>query len=194
MPDTCRNTCIGACPGVGGKPACGSWDFESSTPEGLEIWNSSPGGSPTDPPSAYSGSLTTSTQHATSGVRSLAIGFDGDGNSGTGGRFGIELRIRLCPTGQALDLRGRTLRMDLYAATGSGSPAFLHNDGAHYFEAYNGTQYFLGAGDFNAASDVAVSAEWTFPDDSFTATDIVFWFRAFAPWRGTVHVDNIRIE
>ena len=84
--------------------------------------------------------------------------------------------------------------MDLYAETGSGSPTFATNDGAHYFEAYNGNTYFLGAGDFNAASDVLTSATFTFPDDDFTATDIVFWFRVFTAWRGTVHVDNIRIE
>jgi len=98
------------------------------------------------------------------------------------------------PEGQALDLRGRTLRLDHYAETGSGSPAFTSADGHHYSLGLNGTTSVIGAGDFDAASDVPLSATWTFPTDDFTVTDVVFWFRVLTPWRGTLHVDNIRIE
>jgi hypothetical protein len=191
--EECRNTCVGltfACPGAGGKPACGTWDFESATVEGWYLSNTTPAANPLDDPSAATGSITTSTQHATSGNRSLAIAHDGNGQES----FGLFVKIRLCPSGQALDLKGRTLTFDMFAETGSGSPAFTMADGHHYFISYNGNTEVTVQGDFDLGSDVLHTATYTFPTDDFTVTDIMFLFRVFTPWRGTLHMDNVRIQ
>jgi hypothetical protein len=155
----------------------------------LYLSNTEPTLSPLEDPSAATGSITTSTMHATSGSRSLAVAHDGDGNNA----FGLFVKIRLCPTGQALDLRGRTLTFDMFAQTGSGSPAFTSADGHHYFISYNGNTSVIGQGDFDLGSDVSYTATYTFPTDDFTVTDIMFLFRVFTPWRGTLHMDNVRI-
>jgi hypothetical protein len=193
--DGCVNTCVGftlPCSGGAGKPACGSWDFESATTEGWTIWNQGQADL-TKAPSAYAGNFMTRTSRRTSGMRALSVDVDGDGFD----KIGIQFKIPLCSGGQAIDLRQRKLHLDVYAQTLSNTLAFAYNDGVNYFLTFNGSESTPSApgADFNMASDEWVSATLDYGNtDPMVATDIVFWFRVFTPWRGTVFIDNVRFE
>jgi hypothetical protein len=124
----------------------------------------------------------------------MSVDFEGNGTD----TYGIQFRIELCGGGQAIDLRGRRLTLDVYAETESGSSRFVPSDGVNYFLTYNGAAGVSGSpgGDFNMASDEWVSSTLEYPSGSETmvATHVVFWFRVFTVWRGTVYMDNIRFE
>lgn len=195
--DACNNTCLGytfACAGVApGKPACGSWDFESETTEGFTIWNEEQQDL-TLAPSAFAGNFMTRTSFVTSGLRAMSADFDGDGSN----EYGIQFRVPLCGGGQAVDLRGRRMTIDVHARTATGATPFAWNDGVSYFLTYNGSTPVPSSpgGDFNMASDEWVTATLEYPNgsDTMTATHVVFWFRVFSAWRGTVYIDNVRFE
>lgn len=102
----CNNTCRGttlSCPGTGGKPNCGSWDFET----GIQGWVAGPG---------TVGAMTirvSAAQHV-SGTNSLAVAFSPpflpDG-SVTNGSYRIQ--VSLCG-GSAIDLRGKRLQAQIF--------------------------------------------------------------------------------
>jgi hypothetical protein len=186
----CSNTCIGEalpCAPVNGKPGCGTWDFESGTTEGWSVWDSDP----VNVPTAADSALTTRTQRVTSGNRSLAVHFNGNGTN----RFGIQFKLRVCESGQAVDLKRKLLTMDVMTETDSGTLPFTIADGHNYFLVYNGTTSLIGTGDFDMASDdIPIVADLNIFSDVPALTDIVFWFRVFTPWRGWVYIDNVRLQ
>ena len=185
----CQNTCLGytfTCPGQNGKPACGSWDFESGTGEGWVVSNHQ--GTPTDLPSAYSGLFTTRTTHITSGFRALAVGHDGDGVD----RWLTEIKVRLCPSGQALNLDGRTLRMDVYAETANGTLPFTGNESPIYFLFWNGANTVSGTCDVQLSADSFQEVVCPFPD--LEVTDVSLLLRVFADWQGIWYIDNVRFQ
>ena len=124
----------------------------------------------------------------------MSADFEGNGSD----KYGIQFRIELCGGGQAIDLRGRRLTLDVHAETESGSSAYAWNDGVNYFLTYNGATNvpFSPGGDFNMASDEWVTSTLEYPNgtETMVATHVVFWFRVFSAWRGTVYVDNVRFE
>jgi hypothetical protein len=186
----CSNTCIGSaltCAPVNGKPSCGTWDFESGTTEGWSVWDVDPANIPT----AADGALTTRTQEATSGSRSLAVHFNGNGTD----RFAIYFKLRLCDSGQAIDMSNKVLTFDILAETDSGTLPFTSADGHNYFQLYNGTTSIIGIMDFDMASDDIFQRHkcQVYPDTA-AITDIVFLFRVFKPWTGWVYIDNAKIE
>jgi hypothetical protein len=188
---TCTNTCIGqalTCAPVNGKPSCGTWDFESATTEGWSVWDSNPATIPT----AADGDLVTRTAFASTGSRSLAVHFVGDGVN----RFGIQFKLRVCGSGQAIDLKNKYLTLDVLTRTDNGTLPFTLADGHNYFELFNGSTYLVGTGDFDMASDEVIWIKGTLPifADTPALTDIVFWFRVFKPWTGWVYIDNVRIQ
>jgi hypothetical protein len=179
----CQNTCTGytfPCPGVAGKPACGSWNFESATTEGWVRGNYS------GAQDAYNGLFTTRTRGMPSS-RALVLGHAGDGVD----TLASEIKIRLCPSGQALNLSGRTLTLDVYAETTGGTP-FTTAHGHNYFLTFNGTTLVSGTCDFDMASDRLVTASCEFYDTAIT--DVSLLMRVFAPWQGTFYFDNIRFQ
>lgn len=196
----CQNTCVGqsltqwnsACSGQNGKPACGSWDFETGT-EGWSVTSLNDiDGDPESSPSAWDGTLTTSTSRKTSGSRSLAVGFDGNGSSD---RWVVALSVQLCPGGQALDLRNRTLKMDIYAQTASGSTAFQTNQMPNYIVTWNGSNYVAGGCDFDPSTLPGFfTGTCQFNSDNAAVTDVTIALRVTPTWRGTLYMDNVRFQ
>jgi hypothetical protein len=102
----CNNTCRGttlSCPGTGGKPNCGSWDFETGT----QGWVAGPG-------TVGAMTIRVSAAQRVSGTNSLAVTFSPpflpDG-SVTNGSYRIQ--VSLCG-GSAIDLRGKRLQAQIF--------------------------------------------------------------------------------
>jgi hypothetical protein len=181
----CSNTCIGEalpCAPTNGKPACGTWDFESGTTEGWSLV--------AEPDTAADSELTTRTATFSTGTRSLAIHFNGNGSS----RAIIKLKLRLCESGQAINLQNKVLQLDIRSITDTGTGGYEWVNGPNYFSLYNGSTLVTSTGDFNMASDdVWQTGSNQISMDTPVITDIVFWFRVYEAWTGWVYIDNVRI-
>jgi hypothetical protein len=190
----CSNTCIGSaltCAPVNGKPSCGTWDFESATTEGWSVWDMAP-----TLPTAADSELTTRTLFSSSGARSLAVHFNGAGNSSGNEPYTIHFKLRLCESGQAIDMSNKVLTFDIRADTDDGTTGFSGSQEAyHYFQLYNGTTQVTGIMDFSMASEDGFQRHkcQIYPDTD-PITDIVLFFRVFVPWRGWIYIDNAKIE
>lgn len=183
----CANTCEGtrlSCQAVDGKPACGSWDFESGTTEGWTITGPAP---PWEATSALNGALTTSTTQVYSNTRSLAFEWQSTGGDSTG-RYMVNLAVPLCPSGAA-DLAGRTFTFHYYLASRSGTatsaPTFL--------QFWNGNTRTVGSCDTELVFDRWSTITCSHPDIAAT-TSIELVLRIFGTWRGTFYTDGITIE
>jgi hypothetical protein len=180
----CSNTCIGttltACGVTGGKPSCGSWDFESGDPnnEGWAVDNALNGTQ-----SAQSGPVHLSTGFAAKGTHSLAIPFNGDGiNTNT-----VNVEVSLCAGGQSIDVSGKTFQATLFLQRTSGSASGIQTGSA-----------FWGPGFQN-------SYDFEFDDTNGPLNKIVFSLTGSTtyiairpgiapnPWSGTVFIDDIQI-
>jgi hypothetical protein len=181
----CSNTCAGTplgCVISPGKPACGTWGFESNTPEGFTLEGTS---------TASDGLFRAVNRRASKGSYSLAIGY-----VATGGEGVVDVRFKPCPNGQGLDFSTRTLKMDVYAETASGSQPHAANRNGNYVTAYNGSDYLYGGCDSQHSDSDRLFA-WDCSDSplpSEPVTDIILRFRVFEPWRGTFYLDNVRFE
>ncbi len=164
-----------------GRPVCSKWDFESNTVEGFAINAANTTGS--------DGRFATSTKHATSGSRSLAVGY-----VGTDSNELVEVKLKLCPGGQGLDLSKRTLSLDLFAETASGSTPFGSNSGNYISVTGKGGEYFGGCDSVTPTSDTAF--KWTCPASAWPTdtAEITFVLRVFAKWSGTFYLDNIKLQ
>jgi hypothetical protein len=188
MSGVCMNTCKGStltCAGVGGKPACGSWSFESSKDpmEGFTLDSAST--------TAYGGPLKVVNRRATNGTYSLAIPYDNGGNTSDGM---VDVKFQVCPGGAALNLSNYLLSMDLYIETTSG-PSFERNNG-NYVLAYNGSEYVYGGCD-SQTPDEDGPFDWECSSSSFPTnaiSTIVLRFRMFVDWQGTFYIDNVRLD
>ena len=132
----CSNTCRGptlGCVISAGKPACGSWSFESKTTENFTL--------DTKSTTSSDGVFKAMQRRASDGSYSLAIGYDGT-DASTGDV--VEFKIPLCPGGQGLNLADRVLRMDMYHETASGSQPYPNNRSGHYIRAFNGSDLVNG--------------------------------------------------
>jgi hypothetical protein len=181
----CANFCYGLttfpCGDLSGKVACGFWDFESGTNEG---WYIDPDGMM----NAWTGTLEATQARTYSGTNSLAFGFDGDGNSSTGGSYAIELGVSLCPNGVAVDWppRGFGFYYSFEPASGFGPPP-------EWTEVFarlrNGKQHVLGVCD----TPQDAGSGWEYVGcafaDSTEITHLSFGFRIFVPWKGTIYID-----
>jgi hypothetical protein len=178
-------------------PSCASWDFESGTPEGWVVTNRW-GGTNREIPSAFSGLLQTQPNHATSGNLALALGFEGDGVD----YYALDLRIRLCPAAEPVQLHGQFLKFDVYAETGIGATPF-----DRYINSINFVTLYNDDGPEEEQPNRSFCDSGIFPDepnkvscmildfDSLGVTKIGLLMRIDrAAWRGTIHLDNIRIE
>jgi hypothetical protein len=185
----CMYNCVGtplACsPDPMGRPDCGSWGFESMTTEGITE-NIDPLNT-----SALDGSLTTSTAWSSSGTRSLAIPFNGNGESA--GRFMVQIKIPLCRTGSSAEVSAKQVSFVARAESASGVPPLMTIDNNNYLVFFNGTASVGSRGDFNLESGMNTPAAFT-PDDVPATTDIVIMLRVFVPWRGTIYLDDIRVQ
>jgi hypothetical protein len=148
-------------------------------------------------PTAADGALTTRTLYASSGSRSLAVHFNGTGDdAGTNSRYTIHFKLRLCESGQAIDMSNKVLTFDIRADSDSGTLGFSGSQEAyHYFQLYNGTTSVTGIMDFTMASEDGFQRHQcqVYPDTD-PITDIVLLFRVFVPWRGWIYIDNAKIE
>jgi hypothetical protein len=165
-----------------GRPVCSKWDFESNTVEGFAIDTSTTTGS--------DGRFLVSTKHATSGSRSLAIGFVGSGSNDV-----VEVKLPLCPGGQGLDLTERTLSLDLYVETASGTMPYSSTANGNYVIVRGKSGgYFGGCDSFTPKADEAF--DWTcsaagWPTDT---AEIILIFRVFEEWSGTFYIDNVSLQ
>lgn len=166
-----------------GRPVCSKWDFESNTVEGFAIVTSGTTGS--------DGRFATSTKRATSGSRSLAIGYTGNDSNEV-----VEVSLPLCPGGQALDLTKRTLTLDVFAETATGvTPYGSGSSNGNYIRVRGkGGDYYGGCDSVTPASDTAFRWECAGSGWPTDATEITLIFRVFAPWSGTFYVDNVKLQ
>jgi hypothetical protein len=186
----CANTCTGktlSCTASNGKPACGSWDFESATVEGWAAGNLN------GVSSAWAGSLATSTTKALVGTRSLAIPFDDKGGFQASGKYLVEITIPVCSTGESVTLNGSPfIGLNSYLLPAAGSGALGYSDG--WFTIYNGTNVVGGAGDWDNTEN-----KWEYhslnTSVALTVTSIKLTFRIESPsgWKGTIFVDQIQL-
>jgi hypothetical protein len=187
----CANTCEGfqfACPETGGKVGCGVWGFESRS---LENWYVDTAGL-TD---AWTGTLAWDTTRHFTGNVSLALGFNGNGvTGGSGARHMIELATRLCPSGGLAPWPARRFVFAyLYVPAGGSGPV---TQTEVYWRVRNGNQQIYAGCDLalSASSDWQI-AECNFNLDPPVSASIVgMVFRVFAPWQGTIYLDNIEIQ
>jgi hypothetical protein len=192
----CSNTCVGTALGCDispGKPACGSWDFESNDPNNpTEGFTLGPFAGADWAFNASDGLLKVVEKYATKNRKSLAIGFNGMGREGEV----ADVKIDLCPGG--VNLSNRILRLDLYAETASGSQQLSSGSNGNYVMLFNGvTSAGSGCDADHPATDQAQPFRWNCSLGSFSAsqvTSIVLRFRFFEAWRGTFFIDNVRLE
>jgi hypothetical protein len=176
-----------ACPGGGGKPNCGSWDFESGT----DLWTLD---STVVSVNASNGTFGVTNARAFGGSNSsLNLGFDN-----RNGQFSaaVAIRVRLCQSGQGLDLSGKTLSADLLLSRSSGTSltqAFVGND---FYASYYSGSSSVGTSDFSY--DLHDDGSWMPLSLSISqqaaATDIVLVFRIDSAWVGNLYVDHIQIQ
>ena len=166
-----------------GSPVCSKWDFESNTVEGFAIDTSTTTGS--------DGRFATSTKHATSGSRSLAVGYSGNNSNEV-----VEVTLKLCPGGQGLDLSKRTLTMDLFAETATGSTPYGSGSSNGNYVIVRGKSgtYFGGCDGVTPASDRAFKWECAGSGWPTDAAEITLVFRVFAQWTGTFYLDNVKLQ
>lgn len=198
----CANTCVGGtagtlcAAGTDGKPSCGRWDFESATAEGWEF-------DPTMIPATFGGvgTPTTTTTTRLTGSRSLALSFNS-----TGGSKGMYVRVKLCWTGQGVDIYGKTFSRSIRFVTAPDSPKQFRDLSTNWYtlEVWQGNQA-QGSADFVSVT----SEEWvshsrtisdSFPGDgpvvaggSAVVTHLGIFFGA-TDWKGTIYLDDLRLQ
>ena len=201
---TCANMCAGstfACPGSGGKPNCGSWDFESpATSQPIEGWFED---SETDWDLArFNGSggvFTVSSAHAFTNTHSLEIGhalLNGQGWSAA--------RVHLCSGGQGVTLQSRTLSFGLFLEPdpGVGDIGVIFSE--MNYQLFNGTTEVglftindpqVGAEFWPSNQWISISTTLNPADADGVVTDVSLAFRTFNQvWTGRVYFDNIQIQ
>ncbi|MDF3067176.1 MAG: hypothetical protein K0R38_2777 [Polyangiaceae bacterium] len=165
-----------------GRPVCSRWDFESNTVEGFAIDVAGT--------TASDGRFLVSTKHATSGSRSLAIGFVSANSSGI-----VDVKIPLCPGGQGLNLQDRKLTMDFYAETATGTTPYPVNRNGNYVTVKGKSGETFGGCDSDTPdADQAFAWECStagWPQDT---SEITLRFRVFEKWSGTMYIDNIKLQ
>jgi hypothetical protein len=183
----CVNTCVGTPLGCAqdpmGRPDCGAWGFESGTTEGITEMVETP------VMSALDGSMTSSTAWSSIGTRSLAVPFNSDGAD----RFGVQVKIPLCRTGSSAEIATRQVSFVARAESASGVAPLTTIQNNNYLIFYNGTATTGSRGDFNVESGVDTPATFML-DDTPASTDIVIFLRVFVAWRGTIYLDDIRVQ
>jgi len=188
----CANTCKGttlSCPGVGGKPNCGSWDFESGT----ENWAIQHHYQPD-----VAANLTFSTSVAHKGSQSLSVGHTGEGFS--------NLIVQLCPSAAQVDLSQRRLLVDIYIVPSNAETIdmelelWLHTGAAPHTNDYDGS---LSLDPDDGSSSNVPFRTWktlmstgTLQSTSGSGvTALELNFRTLnSSWAGTVYFDNVRIQ
>jgi hypothetical protein len=183
----CANACVGAtlsCPGIAGKPNCGSWDFESGTAEGWTLDLTTDGSFV-----ASDGTIASSTGRASTATHSLALGFNGDGTS----KNVVRIMVPLCSGGQAIDLTNKTFSMRVSLARLSGTTIPAHGG---FGSAYWGPPMALTFIDFEFDdSGQFLSITGTFsPNGANASTYIGLMFGIDVPWTGTIYIDDIEIR
>lgn len=177
----CANTCLGttisACTGVNGKPFCGTWEFESGTPE-AEGWGIDP-----ETTTVANPTLKISTARAYSGKSSLAIDYSGTGTDGQ-----VVIRTSICGGQKVSYSLASTLTFQVRYETAPGSTPLTGYDYEGYVEAWNQNVVTSAGNDFNP-----VEGTWVYATagGQFDFTDLGIVFRVFKPWKGTIYVDNI---
>jgi hypothetical protein len=179
----CANICTGstlACAGIGGKPNCGSWSFESGTIEGWRI-DTTQGSQ-----DASDGTIVASSTRSFTGTRSLAIGFSGDGVS----KYDLRVVVNLCSGGDALTLVGKTFHANLFldrrtgsSLTGTGQTGTVQSGPASDLQFHDFS--FDDAGQWIPIG-VPISGPAT--------TYFEMILPITAPWSGTVYLDDVQIE
>lgn len=180
--DQCANTCKNPlntleCPAVGGKPNCSLWDFESGTTEGWAHANSA---------SAQVAVLSSSTDYAITGSRSLAVRYN---NNGDPYKY-VEIRVQLCAGGNVLNLSGKHIRWSFKMDEKQAG-------GYNYLIVYETPDAEYGGGlfDFNTDDD----GEWDtytheLPAGTFDAVhSIGFHLQTTAAYDDWLYLDNIQI-
>ncbi len=166
-----------------GRPVCSSWDFESNTVEGFAI--------DTAATNASDGRFMTSTKHATSGSRSLAIGYAGQGSSSA-----VEVKLPLCPGGQSFEFGNRTFSLDLYAETAPGTPSYGGGTGNGNFLIMKGKTGPIYGGCDSVGPAADQPFKWVCSGEGLTTgvTEISMVFRVHQPWSGTFYIDNVKLQ
>lgn len=189
----CANTCRGAtlsCPGVAGKPNCGSWDFESGT-EGWTVQRNFTSDS--------AGAVAVSSTIAHSGTHSLSLGHNGEGFS--------NVIVQLCPSSVQTNVSQYKVYADMYIdPSSSGADALMNNFNTelyvwvhtgsppHTSDAPSGMYLDLtnGSGDIPVRSWRTVVSTGTLPA---TTSALELQFRTYnTSWSGTVYWDNVRLS
>jgi hypothetical protein len=203
----CNNSCVGSelcAAGADGKPSCGRWDWESSTVEGWQLTVPYPDNDAAD------GNLTFSTNKSrpswggrAAGSRSLAIPFDAtqvDPGSPT-----VYVRVQLCSTGQVVDTIGKTFSVHVRLEPPPGNiggqfvPVLWTNDSMDESIWLRSPDAETGGGEPGMVPEgwlyVEQLIDEAFPfSTDLTATHFGFRFIIGQPWKGTIYVDDVRLE
>jgi hypothetical protein len=195
----CGNTCLGStlsCPGFATKPSCGSWNFESGTTEGWFL-------TATYGSAGAGGQFGVSTAVHKSGSYSLYIG-----NSNTAAGAGLSafstFEVKLCSSGAAIDLSGKTLSMNIYTAPTTGSTLNLTYDLEITVESYAADNTLItngSGGDLypESGSQFLMPSQWTPISLTFgSAPSVAGLEMAFKTYNdafvGTIYFDDIQLQ
>jgi hypothetical protein len=160
-------------------PDCGVWGFESGTTEGFTVLD--------QVDNALEGSLTTSTAWSSTGTRSLAIGFNGDGTN----RTIVYLLIPVCRSGSSVALAGRTVSFVVRAETASGATDFTGDQSDTYTIFSDGNNGVASFGDLMLAAGETRTASYPLADDFPIVDTVAVYVRVHVAWRGTIYIDDV---
>jgi hypothetical protein len=185
----CANICVGetfpaaTCPGPGnGKPACGSWDFESQSTEGWELYDETLY-------TASGGPIEVSSDRAILNTQSLAVPIET-----TGGYGAVAVRVRFCDGGQAVNLDGKTIRARVHTEPGVAVACYPDGGSEGFIELFNGSTKLIAGADFTIPCSGPSWYSFQLPVSYTAVTELGFVFRVFSNWTGTFYLDDVRIE
>ena len=159
---------------VSGRPACGSWTFESRTDEGWTldttvVNNAATGAQLRAPPAGLN-----------AGAFSVAVNIAGVG----GGN--MILGGNVCPGGNTLNPGFLTFKVDVYV---QGPTAGLGGPG--YVELYNGPTFVAWTGDLNLFAGQWQTWSVSTGGNAITRAEL---HASFTSWTGVLYFDNLRLE
>jgi hypothetical protein len=202
----CNNSCVGSelcAAGADGKPSCGRWDWESGTVEGWEYFVSDAGSDASDGSLRAANKARPAWSGRTAGTKSLAIPVDA--TQVVSGTPTVYVRVQLCSTGQLVDTGPKEMSFHVRyepppTANGQIVPVLWKNTTTESTFWLNYVSPETGGGEPGIIPegwyyDGGPMAEEIFQfSTDWDATHFGFRFYADQDWKGTIYLDDVRLE